>query len=1039
MTSSRRAVLAALVALAYFVTAWTGLQLDPVAGFATLVWPPTGIALAALLLGGRSLWPSILVGALAANVIAGAPWIASLGVALGNTLEAVAGAELLRHFASPGFINRIGDVIRFLAVAAAAPVLSATVGVLSLLGAGTMSPSQAAAAWQSWWIGDVVGALLVAPLILAWANRGSLHATAARRREIALLAVALVTAGAVVFFRAAPEPPSFLEGYLVLPVLLWAAVRFEQRGATTAVAIMATIAIVGTARGTGPFAHEALRPGLLALQTFAGIVAATFLVLAVAFAERARAWTALGEALIDERALALPTQPGPLHRLLVESVTDYAIFALDASGQVLTWNPGAERLKGYTADEILGKHFSVFYPADVAATGFPQHELEVAAREGRFEDEGWRVRKDGSRFWANVVMTPLRDTSGNVIGFAKVTRDLTSRRDAEEDRRRLAAAEAAQDAAQRAERDARFLDQATAVLASSLDYELTLNRLAQLVVPELADWCVIDTRADHGGLRRIAVMHRDPARVHFAREIEAQYPTDMNAATGAPQVFRTGEAEMYTEISDALLEQGARDANHLRMLRELGLRSVMIVPIRARNRVDGVLTMVSAESGRSYGTADLDLARELGRRAGLAVENSLLLAEAKAAAERMAALQGVTARLAGIVSAGEIGDVVLREGLSALGAVHAALCATTETGEELELVASVGLPDDVVAAFQRFRVDAPLPLSEAVRSGDGLFLEGRSDIVARFPDLQEANSRATTEAWIALPLSLGTTPIGGIAFGFSQPRRFDGNDRHFAMALAHQTALAIERTRLYAAERSARAEAESANHAKSQFLATMSHELRTPLNAIGGYAELLEMGLHGALAPEQAEAVRRIRRSERRLGSLIEDVLAFARIEAGKLDLEVGPVAVRDAIVSVEQMVAPQLRAKALDFNFANLDESLVALGDADRIQQILLNLLTNAIKFTPEGGRITVVGALVGDRVEVRVKDTGIGIPENDQESIFSPFVQLGRTLSSPQQGTGLGLAISRDLARAMHGDLRVESKPGAGSTFCLTLPASR
>src|SRR5215203_2429814 len=124
-----------------------------------------------------------------------------------------------------------------------------------------------------------------------------------------------------------------------------------------------------------------------------------------------------------------------LHRLLVDSVRDYAIFALDVSGHVLSWNAGAERLKGYAAEEIIGRHFSTFYPPERIAEGFPTHELAVAAREGRFEDEGWRVRKDGSRFWANVVITALRDESGALVGYAKVTRDLTARRQAEEDLR----------------------------------------------------------------------------------------------------------------------------------------------------------------------------------------------------------------------------------------------------------------------------------------------------------------------------------------------------------------------------------------------------------------------------------------------------------------------------------------------------------------------------------------------------------------------------------------------------------------------------
>jgi PAS domain S-box-containing protein len=151
--------------------------------------------------------------------------------------------------------------------------------------------------------------------------------------------------------------------------------------------------------------------------------------------------------------------PERLYQLLVESVRDYAIFLLDPEGRVATWNAGAERIKGYRADEIIGRHFSVFYPEEKVTEGFPQYELEVAARVGRFEDEGWRIRKDGTRFWANVVITALRDPSGTLVGFAKVTRDLTERRAAEEQERRLAAEQAARAEAERRGEDLRLLSE----------------------------------------------------------------------------------------------------------------------------------------------------------------------------------------------------------------------------------------------------------------------------------------------------------------------------------------------------------------------------------------------------------------------------------------------------------------------------------------------------------------------------------------------------------------------------------------------------
>ena len=370
---------------------------------------------------------------------------------------------------------------------------------------------------------------------------------------------------------------------------------------------------------------------------------------------------------------ATSAETGALYRLLVESVRDYAIFALDPTGHIVTWNPGAQRFKGYTAPEILGKHFSIFYPAEDLARGKPAMELEVATREGRFEDEGWRVRKDGTQFWANVIITALRDPRGTLVGFAKVTRDLTERRIAQ----------------QRAIDDAR----------------------------------------------------------------------------------RLGEAE--------------------------------------------------------------------------------------------------------------------------------------------------------------------------------------------------ASSRA-----------------------------------------------------------------------KTQFLASMSHELRTPLNAIGGYAELIEMGVGGSVSAQQREYLNRIRASQQHLLRIINDLLNYGQIEAGKLTYERKRVSLSDVIDAIVNMIAVQAGAKRITLARGDCPSNVVAVGDRLKIEQIVLNLLSNAVKFTPEDGAITVDCTLQGDMTAVIVRDTGPGIPPDSLEQIFEPFVQLGRSLSSGHEGAGLGLAISRDLARAMGGDLTVSSSHGEGAVFTVTLP---
>jgi PAS domain S-box-containing protein len=242
--------------------------------------------------------------------------------------------------------------------------------------------------------------------------------------------------------------------------------------------------------------------------------------------------------------------------------------------------------------------------------------------------------------------------------------------------------------------------------------------------------------------------------------------------------------------------------------------------------------------------------------------------------------------------------------------------------------------------------------------------------------------------------------------------------------------------RLLANERTLREEAEEANRAKMQFLATMSHELRTPLNAIGGHVQLMELGILGAVTERQRDALQRVRRAEAHLLGLINDVLNFAKIEAGRVTFELAPMTLGELFEGMEALVAPQVEAKGLTYSRNSACDDVRVTADREKGRQVLLNLLSNAVKFTAAGGRISVSCAPRGEMAEIRVSDTGIGVPPEAVESIFEPFVQVRREYTTTHEGTGLGLAISRDLARAMGGDLTVQSTPGEGSIFIFTLP---
>jgi signal transduction histidine kinase/DNA-binding NarL/FixJ family response regulator len=509
-----------------------------------------------------------------------------------------------------------------------------------------------------------------------------------------------------------------------------------------------------------------------------------------------------------------------------------------------------------------------------------------------------------------------------------------------------------------------------------------------------------------------------------------------------PVVMLTGQTDPLTAA--ASIKAGATDF----LTKDLITPERLMQVIRAAIRV--------GEMEASLADANLRL-REQAEALEQQVEESLALTDelerangelskakeaADAARAEVETLNRIGSILASELKLERIVQTVTDETTTLTGAQFGAFFynVTDKQGEKFTLYTLCGAPR---SAFENFGHPRPTPIFAPTFYGTSIV---RSDDITKDPRYGQMPpyhgmppGHLPVRSYLAVPvMSRNGSVIGGLFFGHAEIGIFTERAERLTSGIAAWAAVAMDNARLYEAEQQARGTAEQANKAKSEFLANMSHELRTPLNAIGGYTDLIVEGIRGPITEAQLADLERVKRNQRYLLSLINDILNFAKLEAGRVNFAIKDVSMNESLGQLEALVQPQLEQKKLRFHYECCDPSFTAKVDPERLQQIFINLLSNAIKFTPPQGEITVLCAVKPTAMEVRVSDTGVGIPADKLESIFEPFVQLDRGQPSGNVGTGLGLAISRDLARAMGGDLRVRSTVGKGSTFILSLPRS-
>jgi PAS domain S-box-containing protein len=657
---------------------------------------------------------------------------------------------------------------------------------------------------------------------------------------------------------------------------------------------------------------------------------------------------ALGTARLYERERRLADD-----RKLLDAVFEAApvgLALMDTSLRYVRVNEELARINARSAEEHVGRSLRDVLGDALADEVEPLHRQVLETGEPIRDLNVTRASPQlgGAPRTQLVSYYPVRNAAGAKIGVGVVLADVSEREHAR------AAAEAAGERL-------RVLAEASQQLASTLDYETTLSNLATLLVPRYADWYAVDVIDDDGRFRRLAVVHRDPAKAEWAAKSQEVYPVDADEAEGPARVVRTGKPALYRTISDELLVSSTKDEGHYEVLRALGMESAMVVPLTAGGRTFGALMLVSADPSRLFDEDDLDFAQHLGRRAAVAVDNARLYGAAEERARAALVVEHVADGVA----------LVDRDGVIRLwnpGAAHI-------TG--LSAAESVG------------------------RRADELF--GSWDPAA----------------------GLSTA---GTGHPVTQAVEVDGRELWLSI-----TGVEFEQGRVYAfrdltAERGLEA-------LKSDFVSTVSHELRTPLAAIYGAALTLRRRDVQLREPQRDGLLEVIANESDRLARIVNDILWASRLESGVVQTAIeqcdGIDLARSVVDAARQYIPP-----SIDLVLETPDDAPAIAADTDKVRQVLTNLVDNAVKYSPDGGRVTMSVAVDGPRLRYSVRDEGLGVPPAEHRRIFEKFYRLDPDLTRGVGGTGLGLYISRELLERMGGRIWVESSGTGGSVFVAELP---
>ena len=692
----------------------------------------------------------------------------------------------------------------------------------------------------------------------------------------------------------------------------------------------------------------------------------------------------------------------------------------DIATDAVSWSEEVEALHGLepgTFASTLDAYKQDVHPEDVARVA-ATIESVLRGDDAEYYCEYRLRRRDGETRWVAGHGRLIRDAHGKPGRMVGVCADITQRKIAEERKALLA--------------------EMSRVLATSLEPETTLSSLTELLVPRIADAFIVQALDEREVLQPVLVTHRDGQRSGALERVIRRWPCAPDNATGPVAVMRTGRGTVVTQFGDETLEACSHDEEHLEELRALAVRSLICVPLQARGRTLGVLTLFLAESGRSFDDADLSFAEGFAGWVALAIDNAALYAQgaaARAAADRAHGRLESLARVSDRIATALDPQQALRALAEHVVPAFADCCITYAADERAIHHLGFAHRDsaktvlvEALAHAGPVSIEDPWGPGQVVRTGQPCLTSEFSIEVAHAiepkPRHHEQLSALRPCSIMVVPLNARGRTLGAIAFMATAEsgRRFQEEDLHLAMSLATRAALLVDNTRLYA-------EARSAVRARDDMIAVVSHDLRDPLQSIAATAELLHLDKKG----DRTESIEIIALASRQMQRLVQDLLEVSRIDSGQLSIKKGRVDLASLAQQVQTLFQPQADARHVFLSSEGGADVPPVIGDGHRIQQVLSNLMGNALNFVPTGGRIQIGTQRRGDFVRVSVQDNGTGIPEEHLGRVFDRFWRGDQTRGL---GAGLGLAVAKGIVEAHGGRIEVESRVGLGSTFSFTLP---